>query len=210
MKRAIFFDLDGTLWDGLIPLAESWSLAMKENNYPYSFTKDSMKQFMGLTPLETVPLAFNGCDTNKGLELFKLCFDREISYMKTHPGLLYPDEEIVLKELSKLYDLYIVSNSDKGYVENYLNYYNFNKYFKDHVCAGDTNLAKYENIQYLMKKHAISRVIYVGDTMKDKIEANKAGVDFIHAAYGFGSIEDDQHYINSLIELPHEINKIFK
>ena len=34
-KVAIFFDLDGTLWDALIPLMDSWNEAMKINNKKY-------------------------------------------------------------------------------------------------------------------------------------------------------------------------------
>ena len=209
-KKAILFDLDGTLWNALDTITEAWNKAMKEHNLKYSFSLETMKSFMGLTPKETAPLAFKDVDLNKGLEYFVLCLNEEIKYLRIHPGKLYEDEEEVLKELSKHYPLFIVSNSDKGYIEDYLNAYDFNKYFKDHVCAGDTVLEKWQNILYIKNKYQLEEIIYVGDTKKDLNESIKAGVKFIHASYGFGEIEEEVLKISKLRELPDLIKKVFR
>ena len=209
-KKAILFDLDGTLWNALDTITEAWNKAMKEHNLKYSFSLETMKSFMGLTPKETAPLAFKDVDLNKGLEYFVLCLNEEIKYLRVHPGKLYEDEEEVLKELSKHYPLFIVSNSDKGYIEDYLNAYDFNKYFKDHVCAGDTDLEKRQNILYIKNKYQLEEIIYVGDTKKDLNESIKAGVKFIHASYGFGEIEEEVLKISKLRELPDLIKKVFR
>ena len=209
-KKAILFDLDGTLWNALDTITEAWNKAMKEHNLKYSFSLETMKSFMGLTPKETAPLAFKDVDLNKGLEYFVLCLNEEIKYLRVHPGKLYDDEEEVLKELSKHYPLFIVSNSDKGYIEDYLNAYDFNKYFKDHVCAGDTDLEKWQNILYIKNKYQLEEIIYVGDTKKDLNESIKAGVKFIHASYGFGEIEEEVLKISKLRELPDLIKKVFR
>ena len=209
MKKAIFFDLDGTLWDALVPLTECWNKAMEEYGYHFRFDLLKMKSFMGLTPIETVPLAFENVSIEKGLELFKICLDAEIKYLATNPGKLYDNEIKVLEELSEKYPLYVVSNSDKGYIENYLTACNTNKYFKGHLCAGDTNLDKWQNIKLLQEKEEIDEVIYVGDTLKDMNESHKAGVKFVHASYGFGIIENPDFKINSLNELIPLVTKIF-
>lgn len=209
-KKAILFDLDGTLWNALDTITEAWNKAMKEHNLKYSFSLETMKSFMGLTPKETAPLAFKDVDLNKGIEYFVLCLNEEIKYLRVHPGKLYEDEEEVLKELSKHYPLFIVSNSDKGYIEDYLNAYDFNKYFKDHVCAGDTDLEKWQNILYIKNKYQLEEIIYVGDTKKDLNESIKAGVKFIHASYGFGEIEEEVLKISKLRELPDLIKKVFR
>ena len=209
-KKAILFDLDGTLWNALDTITEAWNKAMKEHNLKYSFSLETMKSFMGLTPKETAPLAFKDVDLNKGLEYFVLCLNEEIKYLRVHPGKLYEDEEEVLKELSKRYPLFIVSNSDKGYIEDYLNAYDFNKYFKDHVCAGDTDLEKWQNILYIKNKYQLEEIIYVGDTKKDLNESIKAGVKFINASYGFGEIEEEVLKISKLRELPDLIKKVFR
>ena len=209
-KKAILFDLDGTLWDALDTITEAWNKAMKDNNLNYRFSIATMKSFMGLTPRETAPLAFKDVSLEKGLEYFSLCLNEEIKYLRIHPGKLYEDEEEVLKVLQKDFPLFIVSNSDKGYIEDYIEAYKFNKYFIDHVCAGDTNLEKWQNILYIKNKYNLEDIIYVGDTLKDQNESNKAGVKFIHAAYGFGEIKEEVNKINSLKELPDLVKKVFK
>lgn len=210
MKKALFFDLDGTLWDALVPLTDSWNDAMEKAKLPYRFTLEKMKSYMGLTPEETCPLAFPGTDLETGLKYFHIVLTAEIAYLSKHPGKLYPEEEKVLKELSKEYPLYIVSNSDKGYVENYLTACHMAPYFKGHICAGDTGKAKWENILYLKAKEGIDEVTYIGDTLKDKKESEKAGVPFIHAAYGFGLIDPDPVKISSLSELPKVASLVFE
>lgn len=209
MKQAIFFDLDGTLWDAIEEIKDSYNEAMKTNNLKYRFDYKTIKSFMGLTPLETVKLAFTDVDEKEGLRYFDMCIKHIIKYLATHPGKLYPYEIETLGLLSKSYLLYIVSNADKGYIENYLNNYDNNHYFSGHLCAGDTSLDKADNIRLLMKKAGIDEVIYVGDTLKDLKECEKANVDFIHASYGFGVIDDPKYKINSLKELPNVVNKIF-
>lgn len=208
-KKAIFFDLDGTLWNALDPLMESWNKAMEDKGLSYRFDLEKMTSYMGLTPEETVPLAFPDVPFSKGLSYFNCCLKAEVIYLSAHPGALYPEEEAVLKELSSSYPLYVVSNSGKGYVENYLKACGMGKYFTGHICAGDYGYPKWKNILVLKEKEGLSQVIYVGDTNKDRIESEKAGAMFIHADYGFGRIPGCENEIKSLIELPKAVDKLF-
>lgn len=210
MKKALFFDLDGTLWDALPQLLDAWNEAMKKSNLPYRFDFDTMQSYMGLTPEETAPLAFKDVDLAKGMEYFKICLDYELKYLAIHPGKLYENEEEVLQELSNKYSLYVVSNADKGYIENYLYACNMKKYFKGHICAGDTLKDKWENILILKERENIDDLIYIGDTLKDKIQCDLAKVKFIHASYGFGKISEEVAKINNLKELPSKVEELFK
>jgi len=209
-KKAIFFDLDGTLWNAINEIKDSWNITMKSLNKPYRFDYELIKSTMGLTPEETTKLLYKDLPLDEGLKLFKTCFKEQLIYLSKNPGQLYQDEIQVLNELSSKYLLYIVSNSDKGYIDNYLNGYNLKNIFKGYLCAGDTGLDKGQNIVYLKSKENIDEVIYVGDTKKDLIESNKAKVKFIHAQYGFGIIDNDENFIKSLDELPAIVDILFK
>ena len=114
-----------------------------------------------------------------------------------------------LKELKKDYPLFIVSNCESGYIENFLNGCNTKDYFIDHTCVGDTGLEKWQNILFLKDKYSIEEVIYVGDTNKDFVEATKANVKFVHAHYGFQKDVPCAYKIDSLKELARLLKMIF-
>lgn len=210
MKRALFFDLDGTLWNSVSSITKSWNRTRKRLNLPYSFTEKDITSHRGLTPEETAPIAFPGLEEKTALEAFRTCVRDEVKFLHQEPGILYPKEKEILDELKKKYPLYVVSNSDVGYIESYLDAYSFNNFFSGHLCAGDTNLPKWRNIQVLKEKEGIDEVIYIGDTKKDRAESLHAGVKFVHAAYGFGIIDPDRNPISSLSELPSRVEKLFK
>lgn len=204
----MFFDLDGTLWDALEALTLSWNETMIRNNKKYRFSKEKMQSFMGLTPEETYFLAFPDLSFDEAKELFNTCIKDQIKFLRNTPGKTYENEDEILELLSKKYPLFVVSNSEKGYVETYLEACKKEKYFLDHVCAGDTGLAKWQNILYLKEKYNIETVVYVGDTQKDFDESSRAGVKFIHANYGFGKINHKCLEMNELKELPILLEQI--
>jgi len=208
--KSIFFDLDGTMWNAIDKMVDAYNLAMEKNGYKYRFDYDMVKSYMGLTPEETAPLAFPDISLEEGVKLFKICYLEELVFLKKTPGKLYPNVESTLKELAKKYPLYVVSNADKGYIETFFEGTGLGKYFKGHLAAGDTGLAKWQNIQLLQEREHIDEVIYVGDTNKDKVEATRAGTKFIHAAYGFGIIENDEYFVNSFEELVNKIEEVFQ
>ncbi|MCI2111052.1 MAG: HAD family hydrolase [Bacilli bacterium] len=209
-KLCLIFDLDGTLWDALKGITIAWNAAMAREGQTYFFTEAIMRNYMGLTPEETGPLAFPNKTLAEQMRLFRSCLKSEIDYLGRHPGVLYPFEKEVLAELGKTYDLYIVSNSDKGYVENYLRACGTGRYFKGHVCAGDTDAPKWRNIRYIMEKNSIERAAYIGDTEKDRRESKVAGIPFIWAAYGFGVRVNARHLIRNLTELPQVAKSVFE
>ena len=47
--------------------------------------------------------------------------------------------------------------------------------------------------------------IYVGDMETDYIAAKRAGIDYVHAAWGYGKIIDSIPYLNSISDLPKYI-----
>jgi phosphoglycolate phosphatase len=106
------------------------------------------------------------------------------------------------------YHLYIVSNCQSGYIEAFLDYYRFHDLFEDIECYGNNTKQKNENISLIMNRNNLGKAVYVGDIQGDYEATTKAGLPFIHAAYGFGKINADVDRINSLKELPEIIGNI--
>ena len=95
----------------------------------------------------------------------------------------------------------IVSNCQSGYIELLYAKTGFEKYFDYHLCPGDTNLLKADNIKILAKKCGMNNPVYIGDTHMDEEASNKAGVPFIFAAYGFGKSISPWKIINNIKDI---------
>ncbi|MBO6201113.1 MAG: hypothetical protein J6N74_05795, partial [Chryseobacterium sp.] len=62
-------------------------------------------------------------------------------------------------------------------------------------------LPKDENIRLIVERNNLQNPVYLGDTIWDKDSSEKAGVDFIYAAYGFGKIENAENRIENFSDL---------
>ena len=109
--------------------------------------------------------------------------------MAEYGGILFPGEEEVLASLSGRYRLFIVSNCQDGYIEAFFQAHGLGKYFADFENPGRTGLPKADNIALVVERNGLKRPLYIGDTQGDFDAAAKAGVPFLHAAYGFGQID---------------------
>ena len=210
MNQAIIFDMDGTLWDSAANVAESWNEAVKKEGYDYHFTKDDIMSVMGKTMDQIGDILFSNLPVAQRRSLMEVCCAEENAYLATHGGELYPDLKETMERLKEQYDLYIVSNCQSGYIEGFLAYYHFGNLFKGHLCFGDTGLTKGANIAKLCKDQGIEQAIYVGDIQGDYDSTMEAGQRFIHAAYGFGTINGKVPKINSLPELLQVAPQVFK
>lgn len=205
--KAIIFDMDGTLWDSAENVAQSWNKAIADYGYERApITKEDMYSVMGKTMDELSSIIFPNCACRD--ELIKVCYREENNYLEKHGGQLYPDVEKTLIELSKTYDLYIVSNCQSGYIEAFFTYHGLGRYFKDIECFGNNNLVKSENIKLIVERNHIDEAVYVGDIQADYDSSKQAGVKFIHAAYGFGTIDEEVIAIRQFAQLPEAVSRI--
>ncbi|MGN0587710.1 MAG: HAD family hydrolase [Oscillospiraceae bacterium] len=191
--ESIIFDLDGTLWDSADNVAASWNSVVKKLDISCNITGDDLRSTMGMTMNDLARHFFPMLDEDMQLSVLEKCMAYENEYVAVHGGRLYSGEEEMLKQLALSHRLFIVSNCQRGYIEAFMQYSGFGKYFSGYMCWGDTGAQKSTTIRLLMKKHHCVSAVYVGDTDGDCKEALKADIPFVHAAYGFGKISCPEH-----------------
>ena len=211
MKKGILFDLDGTLWDSSAEVVEAWNIYISEHtDRPERFTVDDAHRFMGRTLDEIAAMAFPDLPQAEGLAICKGCVGTELEYLKDHKPHIFPNEREIMTELAKNYTLGVVSNCQDGYIQLYLSQCGFAELFSDFECVGRTGKSKGENIRLVTERQGITDCIYVGDTQGDCNAAKSAGVPFVHAAYGFGKVDDCAAALKSLGELPEVAARLLK
>jgi len=202
--------MDGTLWDAGVAIAEAWNVVIKRRGLlKADMTADDIHSIMGKTIDGIADTLFGEYSKEERMDITRECLEYENVYLAEHGGVLYDKLEDVLKELSEKYPLYIVSNCEKGYIEGFLKYYDFGKYFKDFESHGNTLLPKGQNIRLVAERNELTDVVYIGDIQSDYIASKEAGVGFIHAAYGFGRVDAIVPAITCIAELPTAIEKYF-
>jgi len=203
MKKGIIFDMDGTLWDSASGVAKSWTRVVNaEHDKDRVITTEDIQSVMGRTMDKIAEILFPELEEKERLELIDRCGKDENDYLREHGGELYPQLEETLKVLKENYHLYIVSNCQSGYIEAFLDHYGFGHYFDDIECYGNNLFQKGKNIRLVVERNGLTDAVYVGDIQGDYDATMEAGIKFIHAAYGFGTITQETAKISSFAELP--------
>ena len=191
MKKLFVFDLDGVLIDSLSNMEMSWNCVQKTHKIeiPFSeYKKQIGKPFFDiLTEL----------GITKNQKNIKKTYD-EASNMGLDEVKLYPNTIETLKKIkSKGYKIAICTSKDFERVKKViasliLDGHDFPSF--DYVCSPKKGLRGKPAPDQLLNTIAHCNVdphetIYVGDMESDMYCANRAGVDFIHAEYGYGEVE---------------------
>lgn len=202
MKKAVLFDLDGTLWDSAIGVCRAWNLVLEKHGMEAGLTVDAIHGMMGKQMDVIAAILFPDKTKEEQLALMDECAEQEHDVLSLTGGILFPQVEETLAALGEKYTLAVISNCQSGYIETFFEAHGLQRYFADTECFGNTGLSKGENIALVMKRGGFGKAVYIGDTLGDHEAAIHAGIPFIHAAYGFGRVEDAKYRINSIAELP--------
>lgn len=199
---SIIFDLDGTLWDStgtLVNVFNNELRGMKEVQKP--LTKKELEGAMGLRINEFIQKLFPYINYDVRCKIARIFEDTHCKYVKREGGILYKNLEDTLKAISKKYQLFIVSNCQVGYIEAFLEYNKFNKYFKGFESSGHTGMSKGENIKTVIRRYNLNNPVYVGDTQLDCESAEIAGIPFVYASYGFGEVKKYDYILKDTWDL---------
>jgi len=191
--KNLIFDLDGTLWDSRATIIKIWNEVLGRHQLIQRELKpEDMNQYMGLLAHDIIKDIIPGISDLQAQELLSEIVAEENKILHIQGGILYEGVEETLKSLVNTHSLFIVSNCQDGYIESFLDYYQFNDLFVDFESHGRTQKSKSENIQLLMERNdlTIEDSIYIGDTQTDHDSAQENGLPFIFCKYGFGKLTD--------------------
>jgi phosphoglycolate phosphatase len=214
----LLLDIDGTLWNTTGVIADAWrSGALALGVDGSVITADNLKKEFG----KTMDVIFS--------DLYPDITDKELlrkidaEFVKREEealsalteedvqSILYPEVRSTIEELSKTHRLYIVSNCQAGYIEQFMEKSRTAEFITDHLCYGDTGNGKGDNIIALMDKNKVSpdNAFYIGDTKGDYEASSYAGIRMIHCSYGFGKADDAFEHINSFFDLLSLVDKLY-
>lgn len=199
----LLFDLDGTLWDATENIRISWNIAIQEFDElkNRSISDEELQNVMGLPMDEIAERLFSELPKEMQLKVLDKCCEVENKYLAEHGGILYPMLNATLAMLCKKCKLFIVSNGQAGYIQSFLKAHKLDKYFTDFQNWGDNKVPKGENIKLVIERNNIKKAAYIGDTAGDAEAARAAGIDFIYARYGFGTVTEYAYAINEFMDL---------
>ncbi len=208
--KYIFFDLDGTLVDSKLDLAnalneafERFGLSRLPNDKIYSFVGGGVRKLIESS------LEFVGA-SDKFTQVFNYFLSHYHEHLLDHTRL-YEGTEYVLSTLKKRgIKMFVVSNKSEIFTVRILKGLGIMHYF-DEVVGGDTFPFKKpspEPLLFILEKYGAERreSLMVGDSENDIEAAKAAGLKIAWVSYGFRGREILKKYtVDFVVEKPEEL-----
>ncbi|CAA6823876.1 MAG: Phosphoglycolate phosphatase (EC [uncultured Sulfurovum sp.] len=215
-KKAIFFDLDGTLINSALDLAKAVNFMLQTLKYD-TFEEDTIHRWVGNGALTLVKRALSG-DTiiNKhldedevthALEVFLDFYGKNICVAtKPYPNVLETLQNLKVKN----YTLAIITNKPFDFVAPILETLGLDNLFE--VILGGDSLAK-KKPDPMPLLHVCEQLnvnveacVMVGDSKNDILAANACGMQSVGVTYGYNygesiGVYNPTHIVNDFGEL---------
>ena len=185
MKTAYIFDLDGVLIDSKLMMQQAWQICELEHKLTQSF--DEYFKCIGM-PFKDI-LQTIGIEDNH--DAIKRTYDKASIELMEHCLEFYPDVEDTLKELSKEHKIAVVTSKTAERTRLILEKLDVEF---DYVVSPKTGLRGKPAPDQILFCLAMLNVdpqdaVYIGDMTVDYWASQRAGIDFIHAEYGYGNVK---------------------
>ncbi len=189
---SLIFDLDGTLWDSTEKCARAYNLGLERMGLPVlrKVTASDIASVTGLPFDQCVSTLFPEISQNDFERLIHQISAAKREIILVEGGRIYPGVKEGLKRLSRYFQLFLVSNCQRWYMDFFLSWSGFKSLFMDQESHGNTGKTKAENIAAIISRNRLSSPVYIGDTASDHASAMAAGIRFIHLNHGFGDPVD--------------------
>ena len=189
-KKAIFFDLDGTLTDSGEGIMNCAALALEHFGLPVP-DREQMRVFVG-PPLDQTFIRFGvpADRTDEAIAVFRSRY-RTVGKFENFP---YPGIRETLQTLKEQgHRLFVATSKPEVLANEVLNHFDLARYFEQ--IAGATldgsRSHKADVITYLLGLTGdVGQTLMVGDTAFDVIGAAAHGIPTIGVSWGYGTVED--------------------
>lgn len=199
---ALVFDLDGTLWETSDVCAAGWNRAVAALGIrAREVTPDDLRAVAGLSHLDAVRRVFPELPEPEIERISELSQVEDNRALAVSGGTLFAGVSELVPALARDLRLFVVSNCQSGYIEVFFATSGLGAHFTDFECWGNTGHSKAENLAAVIARNGLRAPWFVGDTESDRSAARANGVYFVHAAYGFGRVLDQDARIERFDEL---------
>ena len=189
-KKAILFDLDGTLTDSGAGIINCAILALEHFGLPVPSRKE-LGVFVG-PPLNKSFMEF-GVKEDQVDEAIRVFRSRYLTKGKfeNFPYAGIPDMLANLKALG--HDLYVATSKPEDTALEIMDHFDLSKYFT-RICGATMDEARNSKdkvIAYLLDSCGRGEnIVMVGDTVYDVVGAKAHNIPTIGVAWGYGNVED--------------------
>ena len=211
-KKAIFFDLDGTLTDSGEGIMNCATLGLQHFGIPVP-AREKMRVFVG-PPLDQTFIKFGvpADKTDEAIEVFRSRY-RTIGKYENFP---YPGIREALQTLKDQgHRLFVATSKPEILANEVLAHFDLTKYFEQ--IAGATldgsRSHKADVITYLLGLTGdVGQTLMVGDTAYDVIGAAAHGIPTVGVSWGYGEVKDMEEagaiaIANTMEEMVELLNK---
>ena len=189
-KKAILFDLDGTLTDSGEGIMKCAKMTLERYGIPVPDIQ-TLRVFVG-PPLHDMFVKFGIPEekTDEAVAIYRSRYVTKGKFENTpYPGIISMLEK--LRDAG--FDLYVATSKPEAVSKEILSYFDMAKYFTV-ICGASldkSRTSKESVIAYLLEQIGKdAKMVMVGDTAFDVIGAAHHGIPAIGVAWGYGSVEE--------------------
>ena len=206
---AVIFDIDGTLTNSTRAIVSSWNRHLSSLDLPHILlSEETAGSLMGKTMDDWAAAVLPDLPVEEARRITEVMEQKENEEIRRNGTDLYPDVRETFQLLSRDYELFILSNCGKGYIEAVMEYAGIEPFVKGHLCYGDDLLDKPDNLKKMISDYGLKNPVYVGDTARDEECCQIAGVPFIFVSWGFGDVPDARYRCDAMKDLPDVIRQV--